>query len=207
MAKHRTSLFRLVSGILRRRASGFRGVCLSLGMKGNLGTNYRREMVSRMQDPERLAGGGAGSLENWGLPSQYPQHPASEACDPKSQVRARENSVAPSSHLSTSKWFLELEFTGVMNAQSRPPLCDPMDCSPPGSSAHGILQARILEWVAMCFSRESSQARDRTHVSYASCTGGQIYHCSPWEALIHWKGLMNMTDYWAWWYLEWKTST
>ena len=64
MAKHRTSLFRLVSGILRRRASGFRGVCLSLGMKGNLGTNYRREMVSRMQDPERLAGGGAGSLEN-----------------------------------------------------------------------------------------------------------------------------------------------
>ena len=38
-------------------------------------------------------------------------------------------------------------------------LCDPMDCSPPGSSAHGILQARILEWVAIPFSRGSSQPR------------------------------------------------
>ena len=45
-------------------------------------------------------------------------------------------------------------------------LCDPMDCSPPGSSVHGILQARILEWVAIPFSRGSSQPRDRTPVSY-----------------------------------------
>ena len=44
-------------------------------------------------------------------------------------------------------------------------LCDPMDCSPPGSSVRGILQARILEWVAMSFSRESSQPRDQTRVS------------------------------------------
>ena len=41
-------------------------------------------------------------------------------------------------------------------------LCDPMDCSPPGSSVRGILQAKILEWVAISFSRGSSQARDRT---------------------------------------------
>ena len=39
-------------------------------------------------------------------------------------------------------------------------LCDPMDCSPPGSSVHGILQPRILEWVAMPSSRASSQPRD-----------------------------------------------
>ena len=39
----------------------------------------------------------------------------------------------------------------------RPTLCDPMGCSPPGSSVHGILQARILEWVAISFSRGSSQ--------------------------------------------------
>ena len=39
-------------------------------------------------------------------------------------------------------------------------LCDPMDCSPPGSSVHGILQARMLEWVAMPSSRGSSQPRD-----------------------------------------------
>ena len=44
--------------------------------------------------------------------------------------------------------------------QSCPTLCDPMDCSPPGSSIHGIFQARILEWVAILFSRGSSQPRD-----------------------------------------------
>ena len=44
-------------------------------------------------------------------------------------------------------------------------LCDPMDCSPPGSCVHGILQARTLEWVAMPSSRESSQLRDQIQVS------------------------------------------
>ena len=50
-------------------------------------------------------------------------------------------------------------------AQSCPTLCDPMDCSPPGSSVHGILQARVLEWVAISFSRGSSRPRDQTWVS------------------------------------------
>ena len=50
-------------------------------------------------------------------------------------------------------------------AQLCPTLCDPMDYSPPGSSVHGILQARILEWVAISFSRGSSQPRDWTQVS------------------------------------------
>ena len=45
-------------------------------------------------------------------------------------------------------------------------LCDPMDCSPPGFSVHGILQARILEWVAIPFSGGSSQPRDQTQVFY-----------------------------------------
>ena len=62
-------------------------------------------------------------------------------------------------------------------AQSYLTLCDPMDCSPPGSSVRGILQARILEWVAMPSSRGPSWPRDRTHVSYVSCTGRQVlYH-------------------------------
>ena len=51
-------------------------------------------------------------------------------------------------------------------AQSCPTLCDPMDRRPPGSSIHGILQARILEWVAIPFSRGSSRPRDRTQVSH-----------------------------------------
>ena len=50
-------------------------------------------------------------------------------------------------------------------AQSCLTLCDPMDCSPPGSSVQGIFQARILEWVAFPFSRGSSQPRDQTQVS------------------------------------------
>ena len=56
-------------------------------------------------------------------------------------------------------------------------LCSPMDCSPPGSSVHGIFQARILEWVAISYSRGSSWPRDQTHVSYVSCTGSQILYC------------------------------
>ena len=51
-------------------------------------------------------------------------------------------------------------------------LCDPMDCSPPGSSVHGILQARIPEWVAIPFSRGSSQPRDQTQIL---CTAGGFF--------------------------------
>ena len=61
--------------------------------------------------------------------------------------------------------------------QSCPSLCDPMDCSPPGSSVHGILQARILEWVAMPSSRGSFQPRDQTQVSCVSCLDRWVlYH-------------------------------
>ena len=51
-------------------------------------------------------------------------------------------------------------------AQSPPTSSDPMDCSLPGSSIHGIFQARVLEWVAISFSRGSSQARDPARVSH-----------------------------------------
>ena len=53
------------------------------------------------------------------------------------------------------------------------------DCSLPGSSVHGIFQARIREWVAIPFSRGSSQPRDWTHISFISCIGRQIlYQCA-----------------------------
>ena len=55
-------------------------------------------------------------------------------------------------------------------AQLYPTLCNPMDCSLPGSSVHGILQARILEWVTISFSKGSSWPRDRIRVS---CIGGR----------------------------------
>ena len=54
--------------------------------------------------------------------------------------------------------------------------CDLMDCSPSGSSVCGVLQAGILEWVAMPSSRGSSRPRDRTHISYISCTGRQVLY-------------------------------
>ena len=59
-------------------------------------------------------------------------------------------------------------------------LCDPVDCSTPGSSVHRILQARILEWVAMPSSRESSQPRDQTCITYISCINRQfLLHGKP----------------------------
>ena len=57
----------------------------------------------------------------------------------------------------------------VLVAQSCPTLCDPMDCSPPGASVLGTLQARVLEWVAMPSSRGSTQPRDQSRLS---CTAG-----------------------------------
>ena len=60
-------------------------------------------------------------------------------------------------------------------AQSCPTLCNPVDCSLPGSSVHAIFQARILEWVAVSFSRGSSQLRDQTQVS---CIVGR--HFTVW---------------------------
>ena len=82
--------------------------------------------------------------------------------------------------LPLSQWDMEL---GLMSVSPFPvvrvkvaqlclTLCDPMDCSPPGSSVHGILQARILEWVAIPFSRGSYQPRNPTRVS---CFAGGFF--------------------------------
>ena len=57
----------------------------------------------------------------------------------------------------------------VKSLQLCPTLCHPMDCSPPDSSVHGILQARILECIAMAFPRGSSLSSGGTCVSYVSC--------------------------------------
>ena len=57
-----------------------------------------------------------------------------------------------------------------------PTLCDPMDCSLSGFSVHGIFQARVLEWIAISFSRGSSRPRNRTWVSHI--TGRRFYHLS-----------------------------
>ena len=58
-------------------------------------------------------------------------------------------------------------------------LFDLMDCSPPGSSVHGILQAQILEWVAFSSSRGFSPPRDQTGVSCVSCIAGRFFTTEP----------------------------
>ena len=70
--------------------------------------------------------------------------------------------------------------------------CDPMDCSPPGSSIHGLSQAVILEWVAILFSRGSFQPRDRTCVS---CISRWIpYHWVTWEVPAYtWRALITLS--------------
>ena len=68
-------------------------------------------------------------------------------------------------------------------AQSCEALWDPMDCSPPWSSVHGIFQARLLKWVAFYFSRWSSRPRNWTWISCISCIGRRIlYHYTTWKA-------------------------
>ena len=70
--------------------------------------------------------------------------------------------------------------TPAKSSQSHLTLWRPVDCSPPGSSVHGILQARMLEWIIISTSRGSSQPRDQTCVSYVSYIGRRVlYHEHP----------------------------
>ena len=73
--------------------------------------------------------------------------------------------------------------------QSCPTLHDPVDCSLPGSSVHGVLQARVLEWFAISFSRRSSQPRDRTQVSRIAGRCFTIWATreAQWAIRIFWK--------------------
>ena len=78
----------------------------------------------------------------------------------------------------------------VLVTQSCPTLCDPMGCSPSRSSVHGIFQARILEWVAISFSRGSSWPQDRTQVS---CIRGRLFTIWPMrETLIFIASIKNL---------------
>ena len=76
--------------------------------------------------------------------------------------------------------------------QSCPTLCDPIECSPPGSSVHGILQAGILEWVALPSSRGISWSWDRIHISCGSCIVGRFFTAER-DSFLIWV----ITEYWV----------
>ena len=87
-----------------------------------------------------------------------------------------------------------------------PTLCQAMDCSPPGSSACGILQARILKWVAMPSSRGSSPPRDRIHISTSPALAGEFFTTSStWQTwgraewrLTSWKSFLQEPGVLGW---------
>ena len=85
-------------------------------------------------------------------------------------------------------------------SQLCPTLCDPIDCSQPGSSVHGIFQTRILECIAIPFSRPSSQPRDqilhyRWMLYYLSHQGKPCFRWSRWNTEFTW--LMRMSELWT----------
>ena len=82
--------------------------------------------------------------------------------------------------VSISTWNSEISsYTLCCVSQSCLALCSPLDCSPPSSSVHGIFQARVLQWVAIPFSRGSSRPRDQTCISSDSCTAGGFFTAEP----------------------------
>ena len=92
-------------------------------------------------------------------------------------MRNKENSKAGVREMCLSNRRGMMMCVCILSSFSHVQLCNPIDCSPPGSPVHGILQARILEWIAMLSSRGSSQPRDLTEVSYVSCFGRRVlYH-------------------------------
>ena len=133
------------------------------------------EVMATGQELPRLV------LSKAGRPAAVTQHHWQEGTRRASNDRAVEVRTRLVDHGCHLWELLEvgycLQCVCAKSLQSCPTLCDTMDCSPPGSSVHGISQARILEWVAMPFSRGYSPLRDRTRISYISCIGRWVlYH-------------------------------
>ena len=103
-------------------------------------------------------------------------------------------------------WVVYVLYNQCVCAQLCLTLCDPMDCSPSGSSVHGIFQARILEWVAISFSRGSSWPRDWTCVSWIFSIGRWIlYHWASWKAMYCTRATKKKTSSIS--FVSWRSCT
>ena len=119
-----------------------------------------------------------GERKREGLADSTPGFPSPKL--PHDQTSKRDRNIRPSPQ--RTRVFL-YACVHAKSLQLCPTLCNSVDCSPPDSSVHGSLQARILEWVAMPSSRGSSQPRDQTHVSYVSWVGSRFFATrATWEA-------------------------
>ena len=109
-----------------------------------------------------------------GLPFPSPGHlpdPGIEPRSPALQADTLSSELPGKPHKMKGK--LKIECCSCSDTKLSLTICNPVDCSPPGSSIHEILQERILEWVAISFSRGSSRPRDRTPVS---CIPGRCFN-------------------------------
>ena len=103
-------------------------------------------------------------LESWsGLPLPSPGDLSNPGIEPVCHTAGRFFTIWASKEFTEMVYSIEKR---VLVTPSCPTLYDPRDCSPGGSSVHGILQAWILQWVAISFSRGSSPPRDQTRVSW-----------------------------------------
>ena len=115
------------------------------------------------------------------------ESPAAQICSRQSRVRAgragRVDRTAAAGRRAPDRAVagdMVLTALHAKSLQSCPALCDPVDFRPPDSSVHGVLQARILEWIALAFSRGSSQARDQTHIACVSpASAGRFLTTEP----------------------------
>ena len=119
--------------------------------------------------------------------SGFPYPPPGDLLDPRIE------STSPVSPALAGGFFTSAAATKSL--QSCPTLCNPIDGSPPGSPVPGILQARTLEWVAISFSRASSQAWDQACIPCVSCIGRWVFcllvftTSTSWEA--YWSGALS----------------
>ena len=149
------------------------------GFCGSSAGKAGKESTCNAEDPSSIPGLGRSAGEGVGYPFQY---------------SGLENSMDCIVHgfIKSQKWLGDFHFTS---------LCDSTDCSPPSSSVHGILQARIMVWVAISSSRGSSRPRDGTHVSCVSCIGRQIFFffflttSATWEAQHGLKATVNFFSF------------
>ena len=134
------------------------------------------QMISHTRCQVQYSPGEGRRLSKLGIPRLYGEHTAMDIAQGASPKKSSESEV-------TQSWSV---------------LCDPMDCSLPGSSVYGIFQARVLEWVAISFSRLSSPPRDRIQVSGISGRRFtvRVTREAPKEgySFIYPRAVLSMTD-------------